>query len=291
MWYNVNWKCASVIIIYCWTSSLNSSQALLESWSPIHHDVCWHFLFLSSNNAMPSASTTTDWRLFAWVGLVLTSAQCDWCACWVVWFADGWSWCVCARVGGGGGGGGGAGGWVGGGVLGRGTCAVSVMGCVVRGEGGGGGLGGVGGAEWRGAGGGVGVGRGGLRPEIGHSAHFAAKNIDWWWGNNNGGRKRIPWNNGVGEKGVALYIFGSENRDVLYVKVWFKRECRARWGMFSRGLIATSQFTILNIRQSLMSVPTFPVAEGLVAGVSNLVGYVFGGKWWCRLQRVDSDWI
>ena len=28
----------------------------------------------------------------------------------------------------------------------------------------------------------------------------------------------------------------------------------------------------------LFPLPTFPVAEGLVAGVSNLVGYVFGGK-------------
>ena len=43
----------------------------------------------------------------------------------------------------------------------------------------------------------------------------------------------------------------------MYVKLWFKRVCRARWGMFSRGLIATSRFTTLNIRQSLMSVLLF----------------------------------
>ena len=43
----------------------------------------------------------------------------------------------------------------------------------------------------------------------------------------------------------------------MYVKLWFRRVCRARWGMFSRGLIATNRFTIFNIRQSLMSVLLF----------------------------------
>ena len=73
-----------------------------------------------------------------------------------------------------------------------------------------------------------------LWSKMGHSAHFAAKCIYWWSNNNaNGGRKRIPWNNGVGEKGVARIGMWYVMWRVVYIYVCSRRAPRC--GMFSRA--------------------------------------------------------